>query len=342
MENPFEWGTPERLALPERLKQYSDGDPGIASFSAAASKYAYGFNMNGHLINGKREMLSHIPVEYNYFDLMKIKLVKGRYFSPALLTDTAQVTIPAEKKLEGSSTVKRAVVVNQVLYKMLGQPPLDEINPSLGARIIGVCEDYQFFDATQKVMPAYHTAGTRVGYQFFYFKLKPEQDVTAAINRLRSNWKAITAGQPFSFSFLDDEVARGYVSYTKWLKTINAATILAVIIACLGLFGLSALYAVNRTKEVGIRKVLGASVPRLFLLLNRGIVKLALLSFLIAIPLAVYFMNKWLQNFASRIDLKWFYFAIAGLIALLLAVISVSYHAIRTATINPVNSLKSE
>lgn len=342
VEKPYDWGTPEKTSITERFYQYAASDPAVASFSAAASKFGYGFNMNGHLVDGKREMLFHIPVDYSYFDLMKIKLLKGRFFSKELPTDSARIEIPAEKKLEGSSAVRHAVVVNNSLYKLLGQPPLDEINPSLGARIIGVCEDYQFFNATQKVSPAYHTVGTRNGYQFFYLRIKAGQDIPSVIARVQANWKTITAGQPFSFSFLDEEVKKGYEGYIKWLKTINAATFLAVLIACLGLFGLSALYAINRTKEIGIRKVMGASAGNLYLLLNKQIFRLALLAIVIAVPLAMYFMNKWLQNFASRISLTWVYFALAGLLAVILALLSVSYHAVKAASANPVESLRSE
>ncbi|MFN8291377.1 MAG: ABC transporter permease [Chitinophagaceae bacterium] len=342
VENPYDWDSPDRTALDGRLAQYAASEPAISGYAAAASKFGYGFNLNGHLVNGKREMIFHVPVDFNYFGLMKIRLLKGRYFSKEMLTDTARIDIPADKKVEGSSAVRRAVVVNKSLYNLLGQPPLDEINPSLGAIIIGVCDDYQFFNTTQKVGPAYHTAGSRTGFNFFYFKIKPGQDLPAVLARIRSGWNSITAKQPFVFSFLDEEVKKGYLSYTRWLKTINAAMVLAVLIACLGLFGLSALYAVNRTKEVGIRKVMGASVTGLFFMLNKGVLRLAIISFMMAIPLAVYFMKKWLQNFASRIELSWVYFAAAGIIAILLAILSVNYHAVKAASANPVDSLRSE
>jgi putative ABC transport system permease protein len=102
--------------------------------------------------------------------------------------------------------------------------------------------------------------GGQYGFSFTYLKIKPGQDLPNVIDRIKTNWSKITAKQPFNFSFVDEEAKKGYESYSQWLKTVNAATILAVIIACLGLFGLSALYAVNRTKEVGIRKVMGASL----------------------------------------------------------------------------------
>jgi putative ABC transport system permease protein len=184
--------------------------------------------------------------------------------------------------------------------------------------------------------------GGQYGFHFIYLKIKSGQNLPAVIDRMKTNWDKLTGKQPFVFSFVDEEVSKSYEVYRRWLNTVNAATILSVIIACLGLFGLSALYAVNRTKEVGIRKVLGASVPQLFLMLNKDVLKLALIAIVIAVPISIYFMKSWLENFANRIDLTWVYFAVAGLIAIVLAIVSVGYHALKTATTNPVKSLRTE
>ena len=342
MENPYDWNDPDRIALTQRIYQYASADAAIENVTSANTKFGYGLSMNGHLIGGKREMIFQMPVDFTYFDFFKIKLLKGRFFSKDMATDSARFAVPANKSLEGSTSVRMAVVVNESLYKLLGQPPLDEINVPLGARIIGVCDDYQFFNATQKVSPAYHTIGGQYGFAFTYVKIKAGQDLPEVIDRIKSNWDKITARRPFTFSFVDDEVKKGYESYIQWLKTVNAATILAVIIACLGLFGLSALYAVNRTKEVGIRKVMGASLANIFVLLNKDVIKLALVAFIIAVPLAVYFMNSWLQNFAFRIHLNWIFFFAAGCIGVLLAIIAVSYHSLKAAGANPVKTLRTE
>ena len=342
VENPYQWGDPDRVALTPLFYQYAASEPAIEDVTSSGSKFGWGFSMNGHLVNGKREMIFQVPVDFNYFDFLKIKLIKGRYFSRDMATDSARFEIPPNKKVEGSSTVRTAIVVNEALYRLLGQPPLDEINGPMGARIIGVCDDYQFFNTTQKVAPAYHLVSGRSGFSFTYVKLKAGQDIPKVTDRIKTNWSRITAKQPFNFSFVDEEVKKGYEAYSTWLRTINAATILAVIIACLGLFGLSALYAVNRTKEMGIRKIMGASLTNIFMLLNKDVIKLALISFVIAIPLAVYFMNSWLENFANRIKLSWIFFFAAGCIGLLLAIAAVSYHSLKAANANPVKSLRTE
>ena len=147
---------------------------------------------------------------------------------------------------------------------------------------------------------------------------------------------------PFNYVFMDEDVAKNYDAYLRWMKTITTSCILAIIIACLGLFGLSGLTTLNRTKEIGIRKVLGASVSNLFLLLNRSTFTLAAGSFLIAAPIAFYFVSQWLENFAYRITLDWTLFGLAALIAVCTAIIAVSYHTIKAAVVNPIKSLRSE
>jgi putative ABC transport system permease protein len=159
---------------------------------------------------------------------------------------------------------------------------------------------------------------------------------------MRANFEQLTGNLPFEYSFLDEDIAKSYESYLRWMETITASCILAIIIACLGLFGLSGLTTLNRTKEIGIRKVLGASVSNLFLMLNRGTILLAGASFIIGAPVAFYLVSQWLDNFAYRIIPGWELFAAAGGIALFTAVAAVSYHTLKAAGANPVNSLRSE
>lgn len=342
INNPYDWEDKERKTFVERMKQYASTDPAIDGITGSNSKFGYGFSMNGHTINNKHEMIFQVSVDFGYFKFMKIPIVKGRAFSNDMPTDSARIDLPKESTFEGTSTVRRPVVVNETLYKMLGNPPLDEINPSLGARIIGVCKDYQFFSVMKKVDPAYHNIGGNYGYNFATLRIKANQNLPEAINRIQTNFALLTGKRPFEFSFVDEEVKKGYETYSKWLKTINAATLVAIIIACMGLFGLSALYALNRTKEVGIRKVMGASVASIFLLLNKNIFRLALISFAIAVPAALYLMREWLQNFPTRINLNWTIFLVAGVVGLGLAMIAVSYHTVKAARANPVESLKRE
>ncbi|BAU54393.1 FtsX-like permease family protein [Mucilaginibacter gotjawali] len=173
-------------------------------------------------------------------------------------------------------------------------------------------------------------------------KIKAGQSVPRTLEKIKGNWNKLTGNLPFDYTFMDQEVAQSYDAYLRWMTTINTACILAIIISCLGLFGLSGLNTLNRTKEIGIRKVLGASVSNLFILLNRGTLVLATGSFIIAAPIAFYLIHQWLDNFAYRIKPDWLLFTSAGAIAMLTALLAVSYHTIKAARCNPVESLRNE
>ena len=146
----------------------------------------------------------------------------------------------------------------------------------------------------------------------------------------------------FDYQFLDKHVQNLYASEQRTANAATAFSVLAILIACLGLFGLAAFMAEQRTKEIGVRKVLGASVPGIARLLTKDFLKLVGLSFLIAIPVAWWVMNKWLEGFAYRTNIEWWVFVIAGVLALLIAMITVSFQAIKAALANPVESLRSE
>lgn len=342
IENPYEYDDPQRLQHSARFAYYASTEPAIEGVTFANFKFGSGFNMNGHLINGQREMIFQIPLDYDFFEFSKIGMAKGRFFDRNMPTDSTSLELTEDQYTKGSSSVRKPIVVNETLYKLLGNPPLNEINKAMGAPIIGVSKDFHFWNATQKIPPAYMVVGSRWGYAFAYVRIKKGQQLPDVINRIKANWDNMTGKRPMILSFEDEEVKKGYESFTTWLQTVNVATILAVIIACMGLFGLSALYAMNRTKEIGIRKVMGASVSSLFLLLNKEVIWLTLLSFTIAVPLALYFLNGWLEHFVFRIKIGWVIFLIAGIVGFLLAIIAVSYHSLRAATSNPVKALRTE
>lgn len=342
VENPYDFQNPNRSALTSRLQQHAATDPAIENISFAGAKFGHGFNMNGHIINGSREWVFQVPVDYHYFDAMGLKATKGRFFRADHPTDSTRLDIPDELTIEGSSSIHAAVVVNETLYKLLQEPPLDEINPSLGARIIGVCNDYQFFNSVQKVQPIYHQIGRSYGFQYAFYKIKAGQELSRVVQNIETQWNTITARQPFVYSWMDEDVQKGFAHYERWMHIINIATLLGVLVACMGLFGLSAIYAVNRTREIGIRKVLGANVMNVFMLVNKDIIKLALIAMIVALPIAAYLLHQWLSNFYQRIDLNWTYLLLASVLALVLGVGAVSYNSIKAALMNPVNSLNDK
>jgi putative ABC transport system permease protein len=342
IENPYSYGQPEYSQLRNKIKQYAATEPGITKTAAASFKFGTRLGSDGYIIDGNRQMVFRMNVDYHYFDLMNIPLVKGRFFSPEFTSDTTRLVIDREKLFKETSAAQRNVVVNETLYKMLGKPPVDNsINRSLGGVIVGVCKDYHFAGLTQKVEPMYHSCNILFP-RYIYLKLEANQNLPAQVSRIKSYWGAITGNQPFEFSFLDQDIQKEYEQYDKWMQTINISAILAILIACLGLFGLSAINAFNRIKEIGIRKVMGASVQNIFMALNRQVILLAVISFVIAMPVAYYLMQNWLNDFAYRITISWQIFAAGGIAGIITALIAVSYHSLKASLANPVKSLRSE
>jgi putative ABC transport system permease protein len=341
IETPVGFDPEKVLPLRERFYNYTASDPAIAMTTSTTFKLEGDFNTRGHRINGEDITATELPVDYNYFAFAKIPIVKGRSFSPDFPTDTIDFEIPAAQLDSNTSTTNRAVIVNETLYNLLGQPPMDEINKPLGSRIVGVCKDYHFRSLTQKIGPAYHTCHPDYS-AYFWCKIKAGQPLPEVIERIRGNWNKMTGSAPFTYSFLDETVQRAYESNERWMRTVSLFSWLAVFIACLGLFGLSGLNTMNKTKEIGIRKIMGASVPGLFLLLNRDFIRMAIVSLVIAIPLATYFIREWLSDFAYRIHVGWTIYLLAGAVGIVSAAIAVSYHTLKAASANPAESLKTE
>jgi putative ABC transport system permease protein len=341
VQNPYNWDNAvAQKSLKERLARYVESQPELQDMTSLYGHFG-GVNNNGFIIGGKQMFVHEMTVDYNYFSFNKIPIVLGRTFSRDIASDSAHLKLTDKQKNPKSSSAGQAIVVNQTLYKMLGTPELNVVNFTMGGVIVGVCKDYHTEDLTKPISPEYHKLNADAA-GWFWIKIKPGQGIPKVMANLQANWNKLTNNMPFSYQFMDEDVAKSYDAYLRWMKTITTSCILAIIIACLGLFGLSGLTTINRTKEIGIRKVLGASVSNLFLLLNRGTFLLAAGSFLIAAPIAYYFVHQWLDNFAYRIKPDWLLFATAGLIAVFTAIVAVSYHTIKAAIINPVKSLRSE
>jgi putative ABC transport system permease protein len=341
LKNPF-WGDWKKTAaLREQLYTYAATQPAITAATGSTFKFGSAGESNGHFINGEKQMLRALKVDFDYFSLNKISILKGRAFSKEFAIDTTRLKLPADKIDSLASRAMSNVVVNETLYNMLGKPLLNVPNKSLGGVIVGVCQDYFIESMERKIEPVYHVCRPlAVGY--FSFRIAANQNIVAVLNGLRSRYKVATGDELFEYSFMDEDVKTVYESHVRWMKVIRVASWMTILIACLGLFGLSAIVAVNRTKEIGIRKILGASLLQLFYTLNRQVILIILFSVIIALPVAMYVSDSWLQNFAYRIDLHWSFFAIAALIGFLCALIAVSYHSLKVANSNPVNSLRNE
>jgi len=244
------------------------------------------------------------------------------------------------------------VLINETLMRRLGFNSENapgkrlythyEPNPEFYVEVAGVMKDFNYNSLHKEVSPfmlVYYPERNDIGNITVAANSKNYKNLLA---KLETTWHKDLPGTPFEYAFLDDEVQKQYETEITLARIINSFTLIAILISCLGLFGLAAFSAEQRNKEIGIRKVLGASVSGVVRLLSKDFLKLVLIAIVIATPIAWWAMNKWLQNFAYKIEITWGMFAIAGLVAIFIALFTVSFQAIKAAITNPVKSLRTE
>ncbi|MEO6669524.1 MAG: ABC transporter permease [Ferruginibacter sp.] len=266
-------------------------------------------------------------IDYDYIKTLGMQVVKGRAFSKAFSTDSA------------------AVILNETAVKEFGFADIDPIGQTIimsGQQhysVVGVVKDFHYTSVKEKIIPMVMMLRGSGGA--FMAKVKTTA-VTDLINKAKSKWNSYDAGGTFSYSFLDERFATVYASEEKTGKIFTLFAALSIIIAALGLFGLSAFTIQQRTKEIGVRKVLGASIPNVVLLLSKEFLIMVGIALLIATPVTWFAIHKWLEEFAYRIDVSWVTFLIAGVLALLVGLLTVSFQAVKAAIANPINSLRTE
>jgi putative ABC transport system permease protein len=262
-----------------------------------------------------------------------MQLVAGRHFDPALASDTMNAVIVNEELVHS--------VLGTTIEKALGKqlPSAREYQPA--KTIIGISRNFNFENLTVKIRPQLFTRPADLEPTRIFVRLEAG-DPAGKLTLLGNAWKKLVPDAPFEYSFLDEKFDNFYKSEERWSSIAGWAGGISIFLACLGLFGLAALAAVNRTKEIGIRKVLGATVTQVVGLLSKDFVKLIAVALVIAAPLAWYFMNNWLQSYAWRIDITWWVFGVTGLFAMFVAVTTISIQAIKAALANPVKSLRNE
>jgi putative ABC transport system permease protein len=239
------------------------------------------------------------------------------------------------------------MILNEAAMKMFGYSKPEQI---IGRKfdqwgrkgtIIGVLKDFHFRSLQEVIKPL----SIRIepdGCSLISAELTGGKDMPATIASIESKWKSLIPDRPFSYYFLDEFFDKQYRSEDRFGRLFLNFAILAIFISCLGLLGLASYSTMQRTKEIGIRKVLGASVGTIVNLLSREFMALVVISFLVAAPLAWYFMDKWLSGFAYRTNIGWWVFATAGFLAVCIALFTVSFQAIKAAVTNPVKSLRTE
>ena len=309
--------------------------PGVKSVSASS-------NVPGDLNSGGWSMdfakrtgdtvRAEFPVYLVDFDFLKqynIPIIAGRNFSEQDARDTVESMLINETALEklGYTDPNEAIGIKANMYPTAG-------------KIIGVYRDFHFESLQKEIQPL---AKRVLPAQFILFSVQiSAANLQQTINGIEKVWKKEAPQLPLEYSFLDENFNRQYIADIKFGQLFGGFTGLALIIACFGLFGLALFSVKQRTKEVGIRKVVGASVTHIATLLAREFVVLVLIAIIIATPVSLYFMGKWIQSFAYRITLDWWIFVTGGLIAILIAMSTVSYQAVKAALANPVKSLRNE
>ncbi|MFC1492919.1 ABC transporter permease [candidate division KSB1 bacterium] len=310
--------------------------PGISCVSVTESLPGRHFNPNGHTLEGENPSEER-PIwtmygDHEFADLIDLEIVEGRFFSKEIASD------------------ENAVVINETAVNQLGlsEPLGKRFRKEFGnyregdyVTIIGVVKDINFQSLHNEINPMIirNIRGNRGDY--ISLKVDPE-NTGEILSYVEDKWRTFTGNQPFEYSFLDDDLNELYKSEHKMGYTFVVFAVIAICIACLGLFGLISYSSEQRTKEIGIRKALGARITTIVYLLSKEIAVLVVISSLAASPIAYYVMHKWLQNFAFRISVDPLIFFLTAVLVLGIALLTVSYQAVKAARANPVKSLRYE
>ncbi len=268
--------------------------------------------------------------DFDFLETLKLEMADGRFFSREFSTDT------------------QAVILNERAVNALGwEDPIGKNfwSPGVGKlSVIGVIKDYHYESLHQEIRPLalLLAAGNLQNEQNYISVRLSTENVFDTVSHIENTWKTFAPGDPFEYSFLDQDYDNLYTNEKQIRSLFSVFSFLAIFISCLGLFGLASFVADLKTKEIGVRKVLGATVPNIVLHLTKGFTKRIVLANIIAWPLAYFAMNGWLQQFAYRIRIGLWVFALSGILALGIAFFTVSYHTIKAATANPVDSLRYE
>lgn len=270
-------------------------------------------------------------VDEQYIPTMGMQIVNGRNFSAAFGTDSSAIILNETAALAfgwNSSTAVGKTVIRQNSTK----------GNNVAFHVIGVVKNFNFKSLHEVISPLYMTLEPE---SELIFKIKTD-DVAGLLAAMKKQWNSYAVEEPFEYAFLDDLFNKTYETEQKTGVILNLFSILTILVGCLGLFGLVTFTAEQRTKEIGIRKVLGASATQITQMLSKEFLKLILIASIIAFPVSWWGMNKWLESFAYRIDINWWVFSVAAALAILIALTTISFQAIRAAMANPVKALRTE
>ena len=309
-------------------------DPRVVNVSGSGYLPA-GFSYNNNFIlypeNKTNELVKTLryDVDYSYIKTLGIQMKDGRNFSKDFGTDSTGIILN-EEAAKAFGWGKNAI------GHQLTQP--DNDGKKYTFHVIGVVRNFHFKSFHETISPLVMVLSRNFDNIIVKTKTK---DVAGLLTTMKKDWER-QAEMPFVYSFLDERVNKTYQAEQKMGTILGIFAGITIFVACLGLFGLATFTAEQRTKEIGIRKVLGASVSVIFSLLSKDFLKLVLIAFVLATPIAWYMMSKWLQDFAYRTNISWWVFALSAILAIVITLITISFRAIRAAVANPVESLRSE
>jgi len=288
---------------------------------------AMGFDYKG------KPIMTHImTVDYDYLKTMGIKLLAGREFSPAFTSDTSTAT-------DGNVIVTESMAKQFGVPDAMGLTMTDTSGPKW--TIIGIIPDIHLYSMHRETVPATLMMNKHNNLAYLFVKVKTNNPLQA-MQTVRAAYKAIEPGNLISPSYITENTLRWYEKEQRLSTIFFTSAAIAVLLSCLGLFAIVSLVMQQRRKEIGVRKVLGASITQITSLLSKDFLLLVLVAFLIATPVAWYFLDQWLQNFPYRIAITWWIFPLAGIVVLLIALITISVQTIKASLANPVKSLRTE
>lgn len=322
---------PRIKAFKESMKSI----PGVVSVSASTAVPGHNNNNNGYMMEGRAQetfLMQTNWVDYDFLKTYDIKLDTGRFFSQAFPTDQNACVV-------NQSVVKQFNLVNPLATRFINARSMDDSSANSLMPIIGVVKDFNFESLRFKITPyvmRFKKEGNNWGY--ITIRIMPK-DIPRTMESIEKVWADFTSNDPFQYFFFDDDFARLYKEEKQNAQLAVLFAILAIFIASLGLLGLTSFAVEQRTKEIGIRKTMGASVTSIFFLISKEIIVLVTIATVIALPITYYFANAWLQNYYYRITLSPFDFLAGFLAALLVAIATISYQTIKAAKANPVDSL---
>jgi Predicted permease. len=333
VDRAYTFDPEEKQSIKEMLFKYS----GVENVSFSGMVPGRGTNGWGMYREGasNEDMINFrlMHVDENFVDLLDLKLKDGRKFDKDRLADTS-VFIANEAAIHALGYTDCPVGRNvyQPNFSDKGRTPFE---------IIGVVKNFHFESMRDKILPMFLTYTPQYHQRYMLVKLKPD-NVMGGMKMVKKIWMKMTKGEPFEYFFLDADFNTLFKGEVRVANILTSFTILAFIIALLGLLGLVSFEMQQRVKEIGIRKVLGSTEMNLIVLLSKNLCVSVIIANVIAWPLSFYAMQKWLSNFVYRIDFPWYYFLIALVVSLLLAIVTVSGHSVKVANANPIKSLRYE